>query len=195
MGSHTEAVFSVNTSQKASNYDEISMQQSLHFADGLKDLKNLREQLYSAAAYFESSYVKDDHKQLVMESSKDYIAKALVSTVDHLGSVADKLNKFLDEKANEFSNTKIRFSCIEQRLNAYQGFMDLRGVSQHSLMIEAPKHQKQYIIPGAVTFHFGKSNLMYKNCIPFPKCDMHQTYQDNPFAKAFQAPKLKSQKS
>lgn len=50
----------------------------------------------------------------VMESSKDYLAKALVNTVDHLGSVADKLNKFLDEKADEFKATNTRFSCIEQ---------------------------------------------------------------------------------
>ncbi|KAL0326684.1 UNVERIFIED_CONTAM: protein ABIL3 [Sesamum angustifolium] len=109
MGSDT-----ITPSQKASNYDEISMQNSLHFADSLKDLKNLRKQLYTAAEYFESSYGKNDHKQLVIESSKDYVAKALVSTVDHLGSVADKLNRFLDEKAKEFAATKIRFSCIEQ---------------------------------------------------------------------------------
>ncbi|KAL0409246.1 UNVERIFIED_CONTAM: protein ABIL3 [Sesamum radiatum] len=109
MGSDT-----ITPSQKASNYDEIFMQNSLHFADSLKDLKNLRKQLYSAAEYFESSYGKNDHKQLVIESSKDYVAKALVSTVDHLGSAADKLNRFLDEKANEFSATKIRFSCVEQ---------------------------------------------------------------------------------
>lgn len=49
-----------------------------------------------------------------MESSKDYVTKALVSTVDHLGSIADKLNKFLDAKANEFSATNIKFSTIQQ---------------------------------------------------------------------------------
>ncbi|KAK6146477.1 hypothetical protein DH2020_020346 [Rehmannia glutinosa] len=100
----------------ASNYDEIFMHHTLHFQDSLKDLKNLRKQLYSAAEYFESSYDKEDGQQeFMIESSKDYVAKALVSTVDHLGSVADKLNKFLDEKTNEFSATNIRFSCIEQR--------------------------------------------------------------------------------
>lgn len=52
----------------------------------------------------------------VIESSKDYVTKALVSTVDHLGSVADKLDKLLDKKANELSATNIRFSCIHQVL-------------------------------------------------------------------------------
>lgn len=53
----------------------------------------------------------------MIDSSKDYVAKALVSTVDHLGSVADQLSKFLDEKANQFSATNIKFSCIQQVTN------------------------------------------------------------------------------
>ncbi|KAK4422956.1 protein ABIL2 [Sesamum alatum] len=192
MGSYTPASFSTTPSQKASNYDEIFMQHSLHFADSLKDLKNLRKQLYSAAEYFESSYGKNDHKQLVIDSSKDYVAKALVSTVDHLGSVADKLNRFLDEKASEFSATKIRFSCIEQRLKMSHGLIDLRGITQHSLMLEAPKHHKRYIVPGAETFQFVNSKLTYGNCISCLNNDMYQNKKDNPFAKAFQPARVKS---
>ncbi|KAL1556371.1 protein ABIL2-like [Salvia divinorum] len=154
---------SISSPQKASNYDEIFMQSSLQFAESLKDLKSLKKQLHSAAEYFESSYDKDDHQILVMESSKDYVKKAVVSTVDHLGSIADKLSKFLDEKANELSATDIRFSCIQKKLNIFQGFIDLRGVSRHTLMVEAPKHHKQYIVA------------------------------DNQSAKAFQAARLKPQ--
>ncbi|KAL2543795.1 Protein ABIL2 [Forsythia ovata] len=191
MGNETPASCSMNPPQSASNYDEIFMQQRLHFADRLKDLKNLRKQLYSAAEYFEVSYDKDDHKQFVVETSKDYVTKALISTVDHLGSVADKLGQFLDEKTNEFSETKLRFSCIEQRLKTYQGFINLSGLSQQSLIIETPKHHKQYIIPGAI-LHSGKSKSMYRNCISCPGDDLHQPKQDNSFAKAFQTSKLKS---
>jgi hypothetical protein len=50
--------------REASNYDEISMQQSMLFSDSLKDLKNLRTQLYSAAEYFELSYTNDEQKQM-----------------------------------------------------------------------------------------------------------------------------------
>ncbi|XP_059276358.1 protein ABIL3-like isoform X1 [Lycium ferocissimum] len=103
-----------NGPQEGSNYDEIFMQHSLQFSDSLKDLKNLRKQLYSAAEYFESSYGENEHKALVIETLKDYVSKALLSSVDHLGSVACKLNSFLDEKVDEFSTTKLRFSCMEQ---------------------------------------------------------------------------------
>ncbi|OMO93588.1 putative Protein ABIL2 [Corchorus olitorius] len=106
-------------SREASNYDEISMQQSLMFSDSLKDLKNLRTQLYSAAEYFELSYTNDDQKQMVVETLKDYAIKALVNTVDHLGSVTYKVNDLLDEKVDEVSGTELRVSCIEQVWSDY----------------------------------------------------------------------------
>ncbi|KAF5450428.1 hypothetical protein F2P56_030782 [Juglans regia] len=100
--------------QEASNFDEVSMQQSLLFSDSLMDLKNLSTQLYSAAEYFELSYTIDDHKQIVIETLKDYATKAIVNTVDHLGSVTYKVDDFLDEKVDEVSGTELRVSCIEQ---------------------------------------------------------------------------------
>ncbi|KAF1893334.1 hypothetical protein Lal_00001794 [Lupinus albus] len=103
-----------HVSQEASNYDEVFMQQSLLFDDSLKDLKNLRTQLYSAAEYFELSYTNDDQKQIVVETLKDYAIKAIVNTVDHLGSATYKVNDLLDEKVVEVSGTELRVSCIEQ---------------------------------------------------------------------------------
>ncbi|KAF8369562.1 hypothetical protein HHK36_032417 [Tetracentron sinense] len=74
------------------------MQQSLLFSDSLKDLKNLRTQLYSAAEYFELSYTNDDQKQIVVDTLKEYAIKALVNTVDHLGSLTYKVKASLDER-------------------------------------------------------------------------------------------------
>ncbi|KAF8390961.1 hypothetical protein HHK36_023261 [Tetracentron sinense] len=105
---------SLSIPQEASNYDELSMQQSLLFSDSLKDLKNLRTQLYSAAEYFELSYTNDDQKQIVVDTLKEYAIKALINTVDHLGSVTYKVNGLLDAKVDEVSITEFRVSCIEQ---------------------------------------------------------------------------------
>lgn len=49
-----------------------------------------------------------------METLKDYAIKALVNTVDHLGSVTYKVNDFVDEKVDEVAGTELRVSCIEQ---------------------------------------------------------------------------------
>ncbi|XP_039054261.1 protein ABIL3-like [Hibiscus syriacus] len=124
------------------------MQQTLLFSDNLKDLKSLRNQLYSAAEYFEMAYTKQLQKQIVEETVKDYAIKALVNTVDHLGSVAYKINSFLDEKMIEYSAMERRLWCLEQRLRTCQDFVNLGGLSQQSIVLEAPKHHKHYIFPG-----------------------------------------------
>ncbi|KAK8586062.1 hypothetical protein V6N13_130588 [Hibiscus sabdariffa] len=140
-------------SRVPSNYDEVSMQQSLLFSDCLKDLKNLRSQLYSAAEYFERYYTNEDEKQIVVETLKDYTIKALVNTIDHLGSVTYKVNDLLDEKVEEVSGTEIRVSCIEQRLRTCQEYIDHEGISQQSLVINTPKYHKRYILPAGETMH------------------------------------------
>ncbi|KHG04210.1 Protein ABIL3 [Gossypium arboreum] len=129
--------------QEASNYDEVSMQQSLLFSDSLKDLKNLRTQLYSAAEYFELSYANDDQKQIVIETLKDYAVKAIVNTVDHLGSVTYKVNEFLDEKVDDVSGTELQVSCVEEKVRKCQEYIDLKGISQQSLMINTPMYHKR----------------------------------------------------
>ncbi|KAI8565074.1 hypothetical protein RHMOL_Rhmol03G0232300 [Rhododendron molle] len=134
--------------REPANYDEVSMQQSLLFSDSLKDLKNLRSQLYSAAEYFELSYTNDDQKHIVVDTLKEYAIKALVNTVDHLGSVTYKVNDLLDEKVDEVSETEHRVSCIEQRLRTCQEYIDREGLSQQSLVINTPKYHKRYILPG-----------------------------------------------
>lgn len=50
----------------------------------------------------------------VVETLKDYAIKALINTVDHLGSVAFKVNNLLDEKIGEVSETELQFTCLEQ---------------------------------------------------------------------------------
>ncbi|KAH1213816.1 Protein ABIL2 [Glycine soja] len=141
-------------SREASNYDEVFMQQSLLFDDSLKDLKNLRTQLYSAAEYFELSYANDDQKQIVIETLKDYAIKALINSVDHLGSVTYKVNDLLDEKIVEVSETQLRLSCIQQRISTCHAFMDHEGRTQQSLVIDAPKYHKRYILPGKIIKHY-----------------------------------------
>ncbi|KAK2664328.1 hypothetical protein Ddye_002902 [Dipteronia dyeriana] len=138
---------SVSSAQKASNHDEFFMQQSLIFSDTLKDLKNLRKQLYSAAEFFEVSYIQKDQKQLVVETSKDYAIKALINTIDHLGSVAFKVNSLLDEKIGEVSETELRFTCLEKRVQSCQEFINQYGLYEQLSVIKTPKHHKRYIYP------------------------------------------------
>ncbi|XP_041014047.1 protein ABIL2-like isoform X1 [Juglans microcarpa x Juglans regia] len=160
---------------EASNFDEVSMHQSLLFSDSLKDLKNLRTQLYSAAEYFELSYTNDDQKQLVIETLKEYAIKAIVNTVDHLGSVTYKVNDLLDEKVDEVSGTELRVSCIEQRLRTCKEYIDHEGLSQQSLVINTPKYHKRYILPVGETMRgANRTKSKYQGCSLDDEDDWHQ---------------------
>lgn len=194
LSSRTMSCSANAASPMAADRDEILVKHGLQFADSLKDLKNLRKQLYSAADYFESSYNRDSRKQFVVDSSKDYVAKALVNTVDHLGSVADKLNKFLDQKVNECSATNTQFSCIEQRLCTIQRLVQSRGLARHLYETEDTGNHKHSILPSAETstLALGKSNVSYGNRIsslPVPEPD--DVKQDSSFLKSFEAARMK----
>lgn len=138
---------SVNDHHLTSNINnEVLLHQSLLFADGLEELRNVKEQLYSAAEHFEDSYYKNvDQKQMLLESLKDYISKSVLKTIDHLGSVTHKVNNLLDEHVNQVvSTTNLRMSCIQQGLQTCQAYANIGGISQQLLIVQTPMYHKQY---------------------------------------------------
>ena len=50
----------------------------------------------------------------LFESLKDYVSKAVISTIDHLGSVTSKVDTYLDENIDEAFETNVRVLCIQQ---------------------------------------------------------------------------------
>ncbi|KAG2325139.1 hypothetical protein Bca4012_039626 [Brassica carinata] len=156
---------------QSSNHDELFMQQTLQFSQTLKDLKNLRKQLYSAAEYFETSYGKEEHKETVIETLKEYAAKAVVNTVDHLGSVSDKFNSFLSDNSAHFSTTHLRLSSLEQRMKLCREYMEKSGTSQHCFLIQSPPHHhKRYFFPRGergrgTSFSAGDDSHRFKSAV------------------------------
>ncbi|KAL1222753.1 Protein ABIL4 [Cardamine amara subsp. amara] len=153
---------------QSSNQDELFMKQTLQFSETLKDLKNLRKQLYSAAEYFETSYGKEEHKETVIETLKEYAAKAVVNTVDHLGSVSDKFNIFLSDNSTHFSTTHLRLSSLEQRMRLCREYMGKSGTHQHLLLFQSPHHHKRYFFPQqgrGTSFSSGDDSHRFKSAV------------------------------
>ena len=50
----------------------------------------------------------------VLDNLKDYSVKALVNAVDHLGTVAYKLNDLLSQQTSEISTTELRAASLAQ---------------------------------------------------------------------------------
>ncbi|CAN1138965.1 Protein ABIL2 [Linum perenne] len=140
---------SSSSSYGAATSDEHLMLQKTLFSATLKELKSLREQLYSAAEQFEESYNKEDHKPMVIETCKDYTIKALINTVDHLGSVAFKLNSYIDHTTCEVASMDLRVYTMDQRLKTWQQYLSQGGMYHNSLAFKPPnQYHKQYMIPG-----------------------------------------------
>ncbi|KAH8968794.1 hypothetical protein BDL97_02G000800 [Sphagnum fallax] len=131
-------------------YHEAEMQRSHHFIQALKELQNLRPQLYSAAEYCESSYLFSDQKQVVLDNLKDYAVKALVNAVDHLGTVAYKLSDLLSQQTTEISAIELQAASLAQRMRSCQEHSDCEGLKKQSLAKNMHVNHKHYVLSDPV---------------------------------------------
>ncbi|KAJ1283910.1 hypothetical protein BS78_03G163100 [Paspalum vaginatum] len=151
--------------------EEAQMEETLIFSETIKDLKTLRSQLYSAAEYFEIAYMREEEKQAVMSNLKEYAVKALVNTVDHLGSISFKISSLIDQR-------------FDKRTQVSQACMDREGLSQQSLVITAPKYHKRYILPaGDQSMRSAVPNFREMNKVTNRAAQMHQLFTAQPKAK------------
>ncbi|XP_019425182.1 PREDICTED: protein ABIL1-like [Lupinus angustifolius] len=130
-------------------FDQASMETTNTFILALQDLKNLRPQLYSAAQYCENSYLHTHQKQMVLHNLKDYAVRALVNTVDHLGTVAYKLTNLLHHQTLDVSIMDLKISTLNQKLHTCQIYTDEEGLRQQQLLAIIPRHHKHYILPNS----------------------------------------------
>ncbi|CAL9195882.1 unnamed protein product [Musa hybrid cultivar] len=164
--------------QGVSSLDDLPIQQSLLLSDSINGLRNMRSQLYSAAEYFELSYMNDDGKKMVMRNLKDYAVQATANAVDHLGSVSYKVDNLLNYEVDEVSVATFEVSCMKQRLRTCQTRIDHEGLSQQSVLIKPPKYHKHYILQGQSTADSGISMLKCQGFYPpkeNSKLNHHQT--------------------
>ncbi|MCO5603465.1 hypothetical protein L7F22_057615 [Adiantum nelumboides] len=82
------------------------------FTEALQELRNLRPLLHSAADHYEVAFLHSNQKNTIIQSLQDYCAKVLVTSVDHLGTVASQLDDSLSLLAVEILNVEIRAAPI-----------------------------------------------------------------------------------
>ncbi|XP_051145778.1 protein ABIL1-like isoform X2 [Andrographis paniculata] len=138
-------------------FEEESMESSTSFVTALQELKNLKSHLYSAAEYCEKSYLKSEQQQMILDNLKDYVSRALVNTIDHLGTVAYKLHDIVDQQALEISSFDLKVDCLNQKLLTCRTYTDREGLRQQQLLAIIPSHHKHYTLPNSTSkkVHFG----------------------------------------
>ncbi|XP_058224057.1 protein ABIL4-like [Rhododendron vialii] len=121
------------------------------FSKSLQELKDLCSQLHYAADYCETSFVSADHahKKSVVQNTKEYLCRAVVTVVDHLGSVSANLDYRLSNDC-AFSETEFRINGLKQRLVACQQYSHQLGFTKVSWNASFPRYNPRYIFPPMV---------------------------------------------
>ncbi|KAJ6372291.1 hypothetical protein OIU76_026719 [Salix suchowensis] len=105
----------ISKSDASQNPESHESQDAIRFEKSLQELRDLRSQLHHAANHCETTFLNTTQKHMVVESTKEYLCRAVVSVVDHLGCVSANLNSSICNSC-AFSEAELRINCLKQRL-------------------------------------------------------------------------------
>ncbi|GJY87680.1 probable protein ABIL5 isoform X2, partial [Tanacetum coccineum] len=88
---------SLTPSENHKHNTHFELENDTKFNKSLHGLKDLCAQLHHAADSYQSSFLNSNQKQLVIKDTKEYVCRALVTVVDHLGYVSAKLDQHLSK--------------------------------------------------------------------------------------------------
>ncbi|CAH9123700.1 unnamed protein product [Cuscuta epithymum] len=154
--------------------DEVWAARSNSFFKALQELKNLRPQLDSAAECSEKSYHYSNQKEMAMDNLKEYAERAVVSAIDHIGTVAYKLNEMLEEETSDISTMELMVTRFHQQIFTCQTYIDKEGLRQQKLLATNPRLHKHYTLPASAVRkkvdssqeHIQKSQTQHKDTRP-----------------------------
>ncbi|KAH1067671.1 hypothetical protein J1N35_032658 [Gossypium stocksii] len=118
--------------------------QGFRFDKSLQELRDLRSQLHYAADYCETTFLNSEEKKTVVENTKEYLCKAVVTFVDHLGNVSANLNHFISQ-TNSFSEAELRINCLHHRLLSCQQFAHKLALTSVKWNPILPRHNRRYL--------------------------------------------------
>ncbi|XP_060209802.1 probable protein ABIL5 isoform X1 [Lycium barbarum] len=133
-----------NSSPK--KYTETEADDATKFNSSLQELKDLCSQLHHAADYCEKTFQKAEEKRDVVENTKEYLCRAVVTVVDHLGSVSSKLECRIS-KIDTASETELRIDGLTQRLATCQQYSQMLALTRLCWNTELATHHRRYISP------------------------------------------------
>ncbi|XVF34853.1 hypothetical protein REPUB_Repub18cG0094300 [Reevesia pubescens] len=128
----------------SSSKEEDDSDQGFRFDKSLQELRDLRSQLHYAADYCETTFLESEEKKAVVENTKEYICKVMVTFVDHLGNVSDNLNHCIS-KTNAFSEAELRINCLKQRLLSCEQFAHKVALTRLKWNPKLPKNHRRYL--------------------------------------------------
>ncbi|KAJ9548714.1 hypothetical protein OSB04_021257 [Centaurea solstitialis] len=135
-----------NPSEEDHKHPQTESENDNRFNKSLQDLKDLCSQLHFAADSYQSTFLNSNQKQLVVKNTKEYVRNALVTVVDHLGSVSANLDRQLS-KAGSIYQTEIKINFLNQKLLSCQDYSHKIAVAKVSSREDYLKYNSRYIKP------------------------------------------------
>ncbi|KAH6778992.1 hypothetical protein C2S52_010229 [Perilla frutescens var. hirtella] len=89
------------------------------FHKSLKELRGFSSQLYHAADYCKTAFLSSQDKTHILETTKEYVSRAVVVVVDHLGTMTANLECCIS-KSNSIPETEHKIDSIKQRIGTCQ---------------------------------------------------------------------------
>ncbi|KAF2304848.1 hypothetical protein GH714_039164 [Hevea brasiliensis] len=127
-----------------------------------RELRDLRSQLHYAADYCEATFLNAKEKRMVVESTKDYICRAVVAVVDHLGCVSANLDNSIS-KNNEFSEAELRINSLNQRLLSCEQYAQKLALKRVRWSANLPKFHRRYLSAPITNVDIDKSTEDERN--------------------------------
>ncbi|KAL2929147.1 putative protein ABIL5 [Bienertia sinuspersici] len=124
----------------------VESEESLRFLKSLKELKELRAQIHDAAAYCEKSYLNSEDKAIVVDNTREYLCRAVVTVVDHLGSVSANLERCI-QKSDRVDETECRINCLKQKLGSCDQYNHNFTLTKFQWSKDLPRFYSRYILP------------------------------------------------
>nr|GEX03132.1 hypothetical protein [Tanacetum cinerariifolium] len=137
---------SLTLSENHKHNTHFESENDTKFNKSLHGLKDLCAQLHHAADSYQSSFLNSNQKQLVIKDTKEYVYRALVTVVDHLGSVSAKLDQHLS-KVDSIYQTDAKLSLLNLKLLTCQDYSHKIARAKVSKRENNLKYNSRYIKP------------------------------------------------
>ncbi|KAJ6355538.1 hypothetical protein OIU77_006014 [Salix suchowensis] len=134
----------ISKSDASQNPESHESQDAIRFEKSLQELRDLRSQLHHAANHCETTFLNTTQKHMVVESTKEYLCRAVVSVVDHLGCVSANLNSSISNSC-AFSEAELRINCLKQRLLSCEKYAHRVALTRVRWAAYLPKHHLRYL--------------------------------------------------
>ncbi|XP_012842763.1 PREDICTED: probable protein ABIL1 isoform X1 [Erythranthe guttata] len=114
--------------------------------ENLQELRKLSSQLYNAADYCERTFMNAEDKKSMVETTKAYISKAVVTVVDHLGSISSNLESCIAD-SNSVLQTEHKMYILKLRIGTCLHYSHKLALPRFYWNADPSRHHRRYILP------------------------------------------------